>query len=55
LTERLGEQTVQASELHFFRKKTGEAVELDGWHTAIWEDHGGKWLIVHEHFSAPLS
>ena len=37
------------------RKKTGEAVELDGRHTAIWEDRGGKWLIVHEHFSAPLS
>ncbi len=36
------------------RKKTGEAVELDGRHTAIWEKRGGKWLIVHEHFSAPL-
>lgn len=37
------------------KKKTGEAVELDGRHTAIWENRGGKWLIVHEHFSAPLS
>jgi ketosteroid isomerase-like protein len=37
------------------KKKTGEAVELDGRHSAIWENRGGKWLIVHEHFSAPLS
>jgi ketosteroid isomerase-like protein len=37
------------------KKKSGEAVELDGRHTAIWENRGGKWLIVHEHFSAPLS
>lgn len=37
------------------KKKTGEAVELDGRHTAIWENRGGTWLIVHEHFSAPLS
>ncbi len=37
------------------KKKTGETVELDGRHTAIWEHRGGTWLIVHEHFSAPLS
>jgi ketosteroid isomerase-like protein len=37
------------------KKKTGESVELDGRHTIIWEDRGGKWLIVHEHFSVPLS
>lgn len=36
------------------KKKTGEAVELDGRHTTIWEKRGTKWLIVHEHFSAPL-
>ena len=36
------------------KKKSGEAVELDGRHTAIWENRDGKWLIVHEHFSAPL-
>jgi hypothetical protein len=40
---------------HFERKKTGEAVELDGRHAAIWEARGGKWLILDEHFSAPLS
>lgn len=37
------------------KKKTGEAVELDGRQTAIWENRNGKWQIVHEHFSAPLS
>jgi hypothetical protein len=37
------------------RKKIGEAVELDARHATIWEARGGKWLIVDEHFSAPLS
>jgi ketosteroid isomerase-like protein len=37
------------------KKKTGDSVELDGRHTAIWEKRGSKWLIVHEHFSVPLS
>jgi ketosteroid isomerase-like protein len=37
------------------KKKTGESVEVDGRHTIIWENRGGKWLIVHEHFSVPLS
>lgn len=36
------------------KKKTGETLEIDGRHTAIWENRAGKWLIVHEHFSAPL-
>src|SRR6266511_2568136 len=34
--------------------KEGKPLEFDGRHTVIWEDRGGKWLIVHEHFSAPL-
>ena len=37
-----------------FTLKTGEAMELDCRHTAIWVKRGGKWLIVHEHISAPL-
>lgn len=37
------------------KKRTGESVEMDGRHTVIWELRGAKWLIVHEHFSAPLS
>jgi uncharacterized protein (TIGR02246 family) len=36
------------------KKKTGQTVEMDGRHTTIWELRGGHWLIVHEHFSAPL-
>ena len=40
---------------HFSAKmKDGKAMELDVRHTAIWEKRGGKWLIVHEHVSAPL-
>jgi ketosteroid isomerase-like protein len=36
------------------KPKAGGAMELDCRHTAIWEKRGGKWLIVHEHVSAPL-
>jgi hypothetical protein len=30
------------------------ALDLECRHTAIWEKRGAKWLIVHEHVSAPL-
>lgn len=36
------------------KQKGGGKLEMDGRHTAIWEKRGGKWLIVHEHFSVPL-
>lgn len=36
------------------KPKAGGAVEVDCRHTAIWEKRGSKWLIVHEHVSAPL-
>ena len=36
------------------KQKSGTAMEVDGRHTAIWEKKKGKWLIVHEHVSAPL-
>jgi ketosteroid isomerase-like protein len=36
------------------KPKAGGAMELECRHTAIWEKRGGKWLIVHEHISAPL-
>jgi ketosteroid isomerase-like protein len=40
---------------HFSAKmKDGKAVEMDIRHTAIWEKRAGKWLIVHEHVSAPV-
>lgn len=35
-------------------KAGGASMEIDCRHTAIWEKRGGKWLIVHEHVSAPL-
>jgi len=35
-------------------KTGGPAMELECRHTAIWEKRGTKWLIVHEHVSAPL-
>ena len=37
-----------------FALKTGTAMEIDCRHTAIWEQLRGKWLIVHEHVSAPI-
>lgn len=41
--------------LHFSATwKAGGSMEQDLRHTAIWEKRGGKWLIVHEHVSAPL-
>lgn len=36
------------------KPKAGAAAELECRHTAIWEKRGGRWLIVHEHVSAPL-
>ncbi|HSE38728.1 MAG TPA: nuclear transport factor 2 family protein [Blastocatellia bacterium] len=36
------------------KPKAGGEMELDCRQTAIWEKRGGKWLIVHEHLSAPL-
>lgn len=38
-----------------FTMKTGAAVELDCRHSAVWEKRGDRWLIVHEHISAPLA
>jgi ketosteroid isomerase-like protein len=34
--------------------KDGKTMDVDCRHTAIWEKRGGKWLVVHEHVSAPL-
>lgn len=30
--------------------KTGEVREVSGWHSAIWSQREGKWLIEYEHF-----
>jgi len=34
--------------------KGGGPMESDVRQTVIWEKRNGKWLIVHEHFSAPM-
>ena len=36
------------------KPKVGQPLEVECRHTAIWEKRGSKWLIVHEHVSAPL-
>jgi len=33
--------------------KSGNSESMDARWTAIWEQHGKNWVIVHEHFSAP--
>ena len=35
------------------KMKDGNALELTGRWTCIWQNKGGKWLIVHEHLSVP--
>ncbi len=35
--------------------KDGKKTDSDFRDTLIWEPHGGKWLIVHEHISAAAS
>jgi hypothetical protein len=34
--------------------KTKQAMKIDCRHSAVWVRRRGKWLIVHEHISAPL-
>lgn len=36
------------------KSKDGTTAELDCRVTLVWEKRQGKWLIVHEHLSAPL-
>jgi len=41
--------------LHFsIAMKSGQTIELDARQSLIWEKRGRRWLIVHEHTSAPL-
>ena len=34
--------------------KQGKAEKIDARWTSVWEKRGSDWLIVHDHFSAPL-
>lgn len=35
--------------------KNGQPIEAEGRQTDLWQQYNGKWLIVHEHTSAPVS
>lgn len=35
--------------------KNGQSIEAEGRQTDLWEKHNNKWVIVHEHTSAPIS
>ena len=35
--------------------KNGQPIEAEGRQTDLWRQHGGKWVIIHEHTSAPVS
>jgi ketosteroid isomerase-like protein len=35
--------------------KNGQPIEAEGRQTDLWQQHNGKWLIIHEHTSAPVS
>ena len=37
------------------KTKDGTAMEFTGRHTCVFQNRGGKWLIIHEHVSKPLS
>jgi ketosteroid isomerase-like protein len=42
--------------MHLSEKtKDGKTVEMELRYTGIWEKRGAKWLIVHDHLSAPLN
>ena len=42
--------------MHFSETtKDGKKTETELRYTGIWEKRGGKWLIVHEHISVPMS
>lgn len=35
--------------------KNGQAIEAEGRQNDWWQQHDGKWLIIHEHTFAPVS
>jgi ketosteroid isomerase-like protein len=37
------------------KTKDGSPLEFTGRHTIVFQNRGGKWLIIHEHVSKPLS
>lgn len=55
--EQKGNLAWATATIHFdaTMKKDGSKMPIDARWTVIWEKKGDKWLIVHEHVSAPLS
>ena len=42
--------------IHLYEKaKDGKTTNVDLRYTGIWEKRGAKWLLVHEHLSAPMA
>lgn len=42
--------------MHLYEKeKSGKTTDVDLRYTGIWEKRGAKWLLVHEHLSAPMA
>lgn len=42
--------------IHLYEKaKDGKTTDADLRYTGIWEKHGAKWLLVHEHLSVPMA
>lgn len=53
--KRWGNVALTAATIHFYAElKDGSKIDIDGRHTAVWEKSGRKWLVVHDHWSAPL-
>jgi len=55
-TTRSGNLAVSSLTFHLSAKtKEGTALEFEGRHTIVWKLSHGKWVIIHEHISKPLS
>ncbi|HKP35444.1 MAG TPA: nuclear transport factor 2 family protein [Pyrinomonadaceae bacterium] len=55
-TTRSGNLAVTSLTFHLAAKtKDGTNIEFEGRHTIVWEWSHGRWVIIHEHVSKPLS
>ena len=53
---RSGNLAITTLTFHLSAKtKDGSPLDFDGRHTIVWELSHGRWLIIHEHVSKPLS
>lgn len=55
-TTRSGNLAFSTLTFHLSAKtKDGAPLEFEGRHTIVWQMRAGKWMIIHEHVSKPLS